>query len=95
MSNMPGMQTSMFSSQRYKVAVVQAAPVAFDLQPNLQTAQALVAEAAARGAQVVLFPEAFLSPYPHRHVRQRHPVLLGADGRRTGVVACNRSPHRS
>ena len=47
-----------------KVAVVQAASVAFDLERSLQKAEALAADAAARGARLVLFPEAFLSAYP-------------------------------
>src|ERR1700730_15971394 len=51
-------------SGRYQVAVVQAAPVAFDLDRSLQKAQSLAAEAAGKGARLVLFPEAFLSAYP-------------------------------
>jgi nitrilase len=47
-----------------RVAVVQAASVAFDLERSLQKAEALAADAAARGARLVLFPEAFLSAYP-------------------------------
>ncbi len=46
------------------VAVVQAAPVAFDLERSLAKAQSLAAEAADKGARLVLFPEAFLSAYP-------------------------------
>jgi len=52
------------SSGRHKVAVVQAAPVAFDLKRSLQKAQSLATEAAGKGARLVLFPEAFLSAYP-------------------------------
>lgn len=46
------------------VAVVQAAPVAFDLKRSLDKARTLVADAAKQGAQLVVFPEAFLSAYP-------------------------------
>ena len=49
---------------RFKVAVVQASPVVFDLPRSLEKAQSLAAEAAGRGARLVLFPEAFLSAYP-------------------------------
>src|SRR4051812_39821906 len=49
---------------RYQVAVVQAAPVAFDLRRSLQKAHSLAAEAAGKSARLVLFPEAFLSAYP-------------------------------
>jgi nitrilase len=58
------MNTTGDSKTSYKVAVVQAAPIAFDLQRSLQKAQNLAVEAAAKGAQLVLFPEAFLSAYP-------------------------------
>ncbi len=46
------------------VAVVQAAPVAFDSERTLERAARLVAEAAAAGARLVVFPEAFVSGYP-------------------------------
>lgn len=52
------------AGERYKVAVVQAAPIAFDLKQSLEKARSLVAEAATMGARLVLFPEAFLSAYP-------------------------------
>ena len=47
-----------------RVAVVQAAPVVFDLAATLAKVQGLAAEAAAGGAGLVLFPEAFISGYP-------------------------------
>jgi len=47
-----------------RVAVVQAAPVAFDLPATLDRVATLTADAAARGAELVLFPEAFVSAYP-------------------------------
>ena len=46
------------------VAVVQAAPVIFDLRRTLQKVGDLASDAARRGAQIVLFPEAFISCYP-------------------------------
>ena len=51
-------------NERYKVAVVQASSVIFDLQRSLEKAQSLAAEAASQGAKLVVFPEAFLSGYP-------------------------------
>jgi nitrilase len=47
-----------------RAAVVQAAAVAFDREATLDKAEGLVAEAAGRGARLVLFPEAFVSGYP-------------------------------
>lgn len=47
-----------------KAAVVQAAPVAFDRTATLARVAQLTADAAAQGAQLVVFPEAFVSAYP-------------------------------
>jgi nitrilase len=47
-----------------RVAVVQSAPVAFDRERTLEKARHLIADAAGRGAQLILFPEAFVSGYP-------------------------------
>ena len=49
---------------RFKVAVIQAAPVVFDRGRTLQKVQALAGDAARAGARLVLFPEAFVSGYP-------------------------------
>src|SRR6185436_1082602 len=48
----------------FKVAVVQAAPVAFDRERTLAKVHTLAGEAAHQGARLVLFPEAFVSAYP-------------------------------
>ncbi|EPE30811.1 Carbon-nitrogen hydrolase [Glarea lozoyensis ATCC 20868] len=50
-----------------KVAAIQAAPVAFDLAASLKKVTLLTAEAASNGAELVVFPEAFLSAYPWRY----------------------------
>lgn len=51
-------------STKYTVAVVQAAPVLFDLAKTLEKTADLVNQAAAKGAKLILFPEAFVSAYP-------------------------------
>jgi len=47
-----------------RAAVVQAAPVVFDLERTLDKLCDLAADAARQGATLVLFPEAFVSAYP-------------------------------
>ncbi|KAK43534.1 MULTISPECIES: carbon-nitrogen hydrolase family protein [Burkholderiaceae] len=47
-----------------RVAVVQAAPVSFNLPESLAKVRDLTENAARQGAQLVVFPEAFLSAYP-------------------------------
>jgi nitrilase len=47
-----------------KASVVQAAPIAFDRAKTLDKVRALAADAASQGAQLALFPEAFVSAYP-------------------------------
>lgn len=45
-------------------AVVQAAPVAFDREATIKKLGDLAADAARQGAQIALFPEAFVPAYP-------------------------------
>lgn len=52
------------TTPRFKVAVAQAAPVAFNRERTLEKVHSLTGEAAGKGAQLVLFPEAFVSAYP-------------------------------
>jgi nitrilase len=47
-----------------KVAVVQAAPLLFDREATVEKTCRLTAEAAGQGAQLILFPEAFIPAYP-------------------------------
>jgi nitrilase len=54
----------MMPSQPFRAAVVQNAPIAFDLPASLAKAVTLIGAAAAQGAQLIVFPEAFLSGYP-------------------------------
>lgn len=52
------------NSQPFKVAVVQAASVAFDRERTLEKVRSLATEASRQRAKLVLFPEAFVSAYP-------------------------------
>jgi nitrilase len=49
---------------KVRAAVVQAAPVGFDRERTLAKLELLVADAARGGAELALFPEAFVSAYP-------------------------------
>jgi nitrilase len=50
--------------EKFLVAVVQATPVIFQRERTLEKVAELAAEAAGRGARLVLFPEAFVPGYP-------------------------------
>ena len=58
------MSESTHANRRVRVAVAQAAPVLFDREATVEKACRLIAEAASRGAELVLLPEAFVPAYP-------------------------------
>jgi nitrilase len=47
-----------------RAAVVQAAPVLFDREATVEKTARLIGEAAAQGAGLIVFPEAFIPAYP-------------------------------
>ncbi|KAL2823740.1 carbon-nitrogen hydrolase, partial [Aspergillus pseudoustus] len=51
-------------SRTVKAAVVQAEPVWFDLRATVAKTCDLIGQAAAQGAEIVAFPEAFIPGYP-------------------------------
>jgi nitrilase len=52
------------TSSNINVAVVQAAPVLFDREATVTKTVRLIRQAAAQGAQFMLFPESFIPAYP-------------------------------
>jgi nitrilase len=64
---------------RYQVGVVQSTPVFFDLPASLQKIEAIIAQQAAAGVKLLLFPESYLPGYPRGFdfgavIGQRLPV---------------------
>jgi nitrilase len=51
-------------AETVRVAVVQDCPVPFDLSGTIAKAELLAQKAAASGAKLIVFPEAFVSGYP-------------------------------
>lgn len=51
-------------SSHVRASVIQAAPIAFDGERTLEKVRTLTLQSAEQGAQLVVFPEAFLSAYP-------------------------------
>ena len=47
-----------------RVAVVQAGAIPFEVERSVEKACSLLADAAAKGAELAVFPEAFVSAYP-------------------------------
>ena len=58
------MDSPYLNPMKFTAAVIQAAPVLFDLEATLDKTEKLVKEAAQKGAKLILFPEAFVSAYP-------------------------------
>jgi len=52
------------TNQTVKVAVVQATPILFNKEATVAKVVTLIGQAAAGGAKMILFPEAFISGYP-------------------------------
>jgi nitrilase len=50
---------------RYLAAAVQATPVFLDCEATIEKACGLITEAAALGARLIVFPEAFVAGYPY------------------------------
>src|SRR5690348_13663529 len=70
--------------ERVTVACAQIEPVLFDREATIARLEEVAAEAAGKGARLVLFPETFIPAYPtNRWVR----YLAGGDGDAKHVFA--------
>ena len=65
-----------------KLALVQAAPVMFDKDKCVEKIIALIGEAAAKGAELIVFPELFIPGYPWNDlwIYRRKPQQGGTRG---------------
>jgi nitrilase len=52
------------TNQSVRVAVIQAAPILMDLNSTIEKSVRLIGEAGERGANIIVFPEAFIPAYP-------------------------------
>src|SRR5262252_6730578 len=66
-----------------RAAVVQAAPVVFDVRRTLDKLSDLAADAARKGAKLAVFPEAFVSAYPKGLDFGARVGMRSAEGRDT------------
>jgi nitrilase len=64
-----------------KVAIVQKAPRFLDKEASLARAEAYIAEAAAGGAELIVFPEVWLAGYPYWTEGWDSPLQAWAGGR--------------
>jgi len=64
-----------------RVAVVQDAPIAFDIERTLEKVRQRTQEAAEQGAELVVFPEAFVSAYPKGITFGAHVGSRSSEGR--------------
>jgi nitrilase len=92
---------------KVKVAAIQAAPVFLDLEASLQKALGLIKKAAANGARLLVFPEAFLPAWPawadevlagedaawHLRLLEQSVVVPGPVTERLGAAARDAGVH--
>ena len=57
-------KTVLGGNAKVKVAIAQVAPVYFDKRGSVEKACSIISETGSEGAQLVVFPEAFISGYP-------------------------------
>jgi N-carbamoylputrescine amidase len=79
-------------SRKVNVASVQMSSGSWNFEDNKDRAEKLIRQAAASGANIVLCPELFMSPYfcseqDHRHVSLAQPFAGNADIARFAILA--------
>ncbi|MEP6720311.1 MAG: nitrilase [Variovorax sp.] len=86
------------SETAFKIAVVQAAPIFLDAKATVEKAIGMIAEAGAKGAKLLAFPEVFIPGYPWwlwlgtpawgmQFVAKYHANSLRAEGPELAAIA--------
>src|SRR5919199_2189341 len=75
----PMLSPAMTTFRTVRVAAIQATPVVLDLEASLEKAVALLARAAADGAELAVLPETFLSLYPSNAWARKSAAFAGSD----------------
>jgi predicted amidohydrolase len=73
-------------STPFKVAAVEFNPEMFEFNKNVQRAVAIIEEAAAAGARLIVLPEAALSGYIYRDLEQFLPYMDSVPGKGTSAI---------
>ena len=68
------------ASESFVAAAVQRPPVVLDREATLARAIDTIAEAAAQGARLVVFPETWLPTYPYWHPFSSEPAAFVTPG---------------
>ena len=73
-------------TEPFKVAAVEFNPDMFEFEKNVERAVAVIEEAAAAGARLIVLPEAALSGYIYRDLEQFLPYMDTVPGKGTNAI---------
>lgn len=83
----------MTDREPFLVAAIEFNPMMFEFDRNLESACAMIEEAAAKGAKIIVLPEAALSGYIYRDLEQFLPYMDSVPGKATEAISAITSKH--